>query len=91
MARVLPATDNSTNQFAMLKLPRDPGVHVHLAENGLDALQRLHHQRCDLAFMDVQLPEMDGLTATRVTLDLPASSRTAVRTGRAAPAVPDRL
>lgn len=91
MARVLPATDNPTNQFAMLKLPRDLGVHVDLAENGLDALQRLHHQRCDLAFMDVLLPEIDGLTATRVTLDLPASSRTAARPGHTAPPVLGRL
>ena len=62
--RVLLAEDNPTNQFVMLKLLRDTGLQVDLAENGLEAIERLRNQPYDLVFMDVQMPEMDGLAAT---------------------------
>lgn len=76
--RVLLAEDNPTNQFVMLKLLRDTGVHVDLAENGLEAIERLRHEPYDLVFMDVQMPKMDGLTATRAIRAMSERSRTPI-------------
>lgn len=63
--RVLLVEDNLINQKITLKLLEKNGYIPDLAENGLEALEKLALQTYDLVLMDVQMPEMDGLTATR--------------------------
>ena len=62
--RVLVAEDNKVNQMIMKELLTSVGIDVTLAENGIKALEKLRESIFDLILMDVQMPEMDGLTAT---------------------------
>jgi signal transduction histidine kinase/BarA-like signal transduction histidine kinase len=62
--RVLLVEDNKINQMIATELLSDMGVVVSTAENGLEALEALENDIYDLVLMDIQMPEMDGLTAT---------------------------
>ncbi|CAI5494222.1 unnamed protein product [Closterium sp. Naga37s-1] len=63
--QVLIAEDNIVNQRVLLKLLNGIGVRsCYTAINGLEVMQRLRQVTVDLVLMDVQMPEMDGLTAT---------------------------
>jgi two-component system sensor histidine kinase/response regulator len=64
-ARILLAEDNAINQEVALDLLRGAGMHADLAENGQAALQMAQQAHYDLILMDVQMPVMDGLAATR--------------------------
>ena len=64
-ARVLLVEDNVLNQEVALELLREAGLVVDLAENGQIALDRLAVESYDLVLMDMQMPEMDGITATK--------------------------
>jgi len=64
-ARVLLVEDNEINQQVASELLRDHGLHVDIAGNGQVALDRLDESGYDLVLMDMQMPVMDGLTATR--------------------------
>ena len=64
-ARVLLVEDNPLNQEVATELLRDAGVRVTLAQNGAEALQRIAEEDFDAVLMDMQMPVMDGLTATR--------------------------
>jgi PAS domain S-box-containing protein len=63
--RVLLAEDNRFNQEMVLELLGDVGVATEVVENGQEALQRLGERTFDLVLMDMMMPEMDGLEATR--------------------------
>jgi PAS domain S-box-containing protein len=63
--RILLAEDNLVNQQVALQLLKRMGYRADVAGNGLEVLDALSRQSYDVVFMDVQMPEMDGLTATR--------------------------
>jgi signal transduction histidine kinase len=64
--KVLVVEDNAINQMlAEELLGTVAGAEVTLAENGREALDRLERDRFDVVLMDVQMPVMDGITATR--------------------------
>ncbi|MDD4928677.1 MAG: response regulator [Gallionella sp.] len=64
-ARVLLAEDNDLNQQVAIELLTDAGFVVDLAENGQIALDKLQAADYDIVLMDMQMPVMDGVTATR--------------------------
>ncbi|MDP1524382.1 MAG: response regulator [Rhodocyclaceae bacterium] len=64
-ARVLLVEDNDVNQQVAQELLERAGVAVVIAENGQEALKELAQQEYDAVLMDLQMPVMDGLTATR--------------------------
>ena len=62
--RVLLVEDNAVNRLLATTLLEKRGHHVAVAENGREALNALENESYDLVFMDVQMPEMDGIEAT---------------------------
>ena len=62
---VLLAEDHPVNQTVALRLLGRLGYRADVAANGLEVLEALGRQPYDIVFMDVQMPEMDGLETTR--------------------------
>ncbi len=65
-ARILLVEDNTFNQQIALEMLEEAGCTVCVAQNGLEALDLLAKTGFDLVLMDVQMPVMDGLQATRL-------------------------
>ncbi len=65
IGRILLVEDNEINQLIALELIAAKGHSVDIAHNGQEALNMLETNEYDLVFMDIQMPVMDGLTATK--------------------------
>jgi len=64
--RILIAEDNPINQQLALHILNKLGYEPGLAENGQDVLDLLKTEKYDMILMDMQMPEMDGMEATRI-------------------------
>jgi CheY-like chemotaxis protein len=84
--RVLIAEDNAINTLVLQTILEKAGLTVDTAYNGREALDSLARERYDAVFMDISMPEMDGVEATRqirsgewsgVSADIPVIAITA--------------
>jgi len=67
--KILLVEDNLINRKVFLSIVDKPGFHVDVAVNGVEAVKALEKNLYDLVFMDIQMPEMDGVTATKIIRD----------------------
>lgn len=68
-ANVLVAEDNVINQKLIRRTLEDLGLTITIANNGLEAFQKRKDEEFDLIFMDIQMPYLDGLEATKEILE----------------------
>jgi two-component system, cell cycle response regulator DivK len=72
---ILLVEDNLSNRDLFIEILRvHPEYQLHVAENGLQALEMLESFRPDLILMDIHMPEMDGLAVTRAIKSTPELS-----------------
>lgn len=73
-ARLLLVDDNAINREVAVDLLRSVGVVLATAVDGQDAVEKVRQHTYDLILMDIQLPRMDGMSATRVIREMPGWS-----------------
>ena len=66
VAKILIADDSPDNRLLIAAYLKNESYQIEFAENGNQAIEKFTANRYDLVFMDMQMPEMDGLTATRI-------------------------
>ena len=64
--RILLAEDEPSNKKVTMLMLEHLGYRANAVANGIEALQAMEHQTYDVVLMDVKMPEMDGLEATRI-------------------------
>lgn len=75
MARILLVDDAAFMRMRTAKLLTEHGHEIVEAENGQDAVEKYKQYRPDLVFMDITMPVMDGITATKEIRKLDANAK----------------
>ncbi len=76
--RILVAEDVELNQFLARHIMQSWGFEVTIADNGRKALDVLQQNDFDLVLMDIQMPEMDGISATQAIRQLPDAKKAGI-------------
>jgi CheY-like chemotaxis protein len=63
---ILIADDDTVNQMVAIRMLRKLGIRAGIASNGIEAIRSLEIQPYDMVLMDIEMPEMNGIEATKI-------------------------